>query len=148
MVGEYRTYTAYIVTSLISKFNKKKLPGQDSNLQPIPLTAGTLLHKKSSPGRTRTCNLLVNSQTLLPIELPGSGLSHLTGGRTCNLSRLRRERYCRLSYRGVEFTFLNQKERLNKRAFQLTFINRIEGKINNKFRLMSRVTGAIQGQAS
>ena len=25
-----------------------------------------------SPGKTRTCNLLVNSQTLLPIELPGS----------------------------------------------------------------------------
>ena len=25
-----------------------------------------------SPGKTRTCNLLVNSQPLLPIELPGS----------------------------------------------------------------------------
>ena len=25
-----------------------------------------------SPGRTRTCNLLVNSQPLLPIELPGN----------------------------------------------------------------------------
>jgi hypothetical protein len=27
-----------------------------------------------SPGKTRTCNLLVNSQTLLPIELPGNNL--------------------------------------------------------------------------
>lgn len=29
--------------------------------------------KTGSPGRTRTCNLLVNSQPLLPIELPGNG---------------------------------------------------------------------------
>ena len=30
------------------------------------------LYLSGSPGKTRTCNLLVNSQPLLPIELPGS----------------------------------------------------------------------------
>jgi hypothetical protein len=32
--------------------------------------------KIGSPGKTRTCNLLVNSQTLLPIELPGNTYIH------------------------------------------------------------------------
>ena len=38
-----------------------------------------------SPGKTRTCNLLVNSQTLLPIELPGSAYNSVSNFKEqCN----------------------------------------------------------------
>jgi hypothetical protein len=55
-----------------------------------------------SPGKTRTCNLLVNSQTLLPIELPGSAYNSVSNfkeqrnqlpGLSLQPIPLQRERY-------------------------------------------------------
>jgi hypothetical protein len=48
-------------------------------------------------------------------------------------------RYCRLSYRGVEITFFSSKS-IDKTA---NSSNAIEGKINYKLPLMSRITAII-----
>ena len=76
-----------------------------------------------SPGKTRTCNLLVNSQTLLPIELPGSAYNSVSNfkeqrnqlpGLSLQPIPLQRERYPALAGLPIVYSVSNFKEQRNQ----------------------------------